>query len=175
MFNPTDLLTTLPAETLKASNAAFSQALQGFEKLTALNLDAARSSFATGATNAKALIAAKDPQAAADLFAGFVKPGNDAVAAYAKEVYEIAAETSASLFALGKSQVSKGSEQALAAVESLAKNAPAGSEGAVKFLRDGVQGATVAAEQAFNATEQMIQLGEKSLRAGVAPKAKKAA
>ena len=159
---PEDFL-KLHADAVSASQAMVTKTLESFEKLTELNLKAAGATLAQSSEQLKALLAAKDPQAAAKLISGFAKPSSDAFSAYATDLYQLSSKTGADLSAMAEKQIADGNRKLLESIEILAKNAPPGSEGAVKVLRNTVGAATSAYDQVFKATKQLAEQAEANL------------
>ena len=75
-----------------------------------------------------------------------------------KDVYDIAQQTHSQVAELIEKQVASSQQQLLAAVDALAKNTPAGSEGAVKLLRQSVVEANTAFEKVQAASRQVLDL-----------------
>ena len=166
---PEDLM-KLQAEAFSASQSAVTRTLEGFEKLAHLNLKAAGESLAQHQDQLKALVAARDPQSAAQVLAEMAKPSTEALSAWAREFYQLSSQTAAELVGLAEKQIADGQKQLTTAVDLLAKSAPAGSEGAVQMLRTSVSAATAACEQAIKAGRQVAD----QVQAAVAPAAKPA-
>jgi len=93
-------------------------------------------------------------------------------------VYEIANDTGTEITKLFEKQFAEGNKQLNATIEALAKNAPAGSEGVVTFVKSAVTAANTAYDQVNKATKQAVEMAEANL-ASVAktarPASKKAA
>ena len=161
MKTPEELM-KLQSEALTASSAVMGKTLESFQKLAELNLKAATESFSQSTEQLKTLMAAKDPQQAAKLLAEMAKP-SPALSAYAKDFYELSSKAGAELAAMAEKQIADGNKQLLGAVELLAKNAPAGSEGAVQVLRTTLTAASAAYDQVFKATKQLSEQAEAGL------------
>ena len=138
MFPSIDELMKAQAEAFKTTNSVATTAFDGARKLLELNVQAARAGMEESSAQLKALLAARDVSALntllADLFSQFSRPEGNKAAAYVKDVYDIAQQTHSQVAELIEKQVASSQQQLLAAVDALAKNAPAGSEGAVKLL-----------------------------------------
>ena len=134
MFPSIDELMKAQAEAFKTTNSVATTAFDGARKLLELNVQAARAGMEESSAQLKALLAARDVSALntllADLFSQFSKPEGNKAAAYVKDVYDIAQQTHSQVAELIEKQVASSQQQLLAAVDALAKNAPAGSEGA---------------------------------------------
>lgn len=165
----------------KAAYEAFQtvalKSLESFEKLAELNLQATKASLEETAGQAKALLAAKDAKELADIAMASAQPNTDKLTAYAKHVYDIANDAGTEFAKLWEKQFADGNKQFTAAIDSLAKNAPAGSEGVVTFVKQAVTAANSAFDQVNKATKQAVELAEANIAAAAkaAPRAKKAA
>jgi len=162
MFPSIDELMKAQAEAFKTTNSVATTAFDGARKLLELNVQAARAGMEESSAQLKALLAARDVSALntllADLFSQFSKPEGNKAAAYVKDVYDIAQQTHSQVAELIEKQVASSQQQLLAAVDALAKNAPAGSEGAVKLLRQSVVEANTAFEKVQAASCQVLDL-----------------
>jgi phasin family protein len=166
---------------LESFQSVAAKSFEGFEKLAELNLAATKSTFEESAEQFKALLEVKDVKALADLAAGSAQPAADKLTAYAKHVYEITSETGSEITKLIEKQLADSNKQLYAAIDALGKNAPAGSEGVVTFMKSAVSAANTAYDQVNKATKQVVELAEANLSAAAktataaAPRAKKAA
>lgn len=164
MFPSIEDLMKAQAEAFKASNTVATTAFDGAKKLLELNVQAAKAGMEESNAQLKALVAAKDVKALndllTDLFSQYSKPDTSKAFAYVKSVYDISSATGSEVTALIDKQVSASQKQLLEAVETLAKNAPAGSESAVSALRQSVVAANSAYEQVNVATRQVLDLIE---------------
>ncbi|RKW40835.1 MAG: phasin family protein [Lautropia sp.] len=162
MFPSIDELMKAQAEAFKTTNSVATTAFDGARKLLELNVQAARAGMEESSAQLKALLAARDVSALntllADLFSQFSRPEGNKAAAYVKDVYDIAQQTHSQVAELIEKQVASSQQQLLAAVDALAKNAPAGSEGAVKLLRQSVVEANTAFEKVQAASRQVLDL-----------------
>ncbi|MDO4683030.1 MAG: phasin family protein [Lautropia sp.] len=162
MFPSIDDLLKAQSEAFKTSNTVATAAFDGAKKLLELNVQAARAGMEESSAQLKALMAAKDVNTLntmlADLFAQYGKPDGSKAASYVKNVYEITQETSAQVSALIEQQVSSTQRQLLASVDTLVKNAPAGSESAVNLLKQSVVNANAAYEQLQAASKQVLEM-----------------
>lgn len=175
MIKTPDELMKLNASAVKASADAAAKALEGIEKLAELNLGATKASIEEASARVKALLGAKDAKALADLLSAYAQPAPEAAAAYAKNVYEISSKTGADLGAMFEKQIAETNAQLFGAVDALAKSAPAGTEGAVSFLKQSLTAASSTYEQMNKATKQLFELMESNFATAVKAPAKKAA
>lgn len=182
MFTTPDQLVAMHKAALESFQAVAAKSLEGFEKLTELNMAAAKSTFEESTEQMKALLEVKDVKSLADFAAGSAQPTADKMTAYAKHVYEITSDTGSEIAKLVEKQLADGNRQLHAAIDALGKNAPTGSEGLVTFMKSAVSAANTAYDQVNKATKQVVELAEANMVAagktaanGAARAAKKAA
>jgi len=177
MVNSPEQLLELNKAALDTFQAVALKSVEGFEKLAELNIQAFKASVTESSDQFKSLLNAKDPKALAELASNGTQPAAEKAAAYAKHVYEIANETGTEIAKVFEKQFAEGNKQISAAIEAVAKNAPAGTEGIVTFVKSAVSSANSAFDQVNRAAKQAVELAESNLaaatRKGVA--AKKAA
>ena len=116
----------------------FNTALEGYEKLVALNLQAAKASILENEAVASEALArsAKDPQSFFELQSQQSQATTKAQA-YWHHVNEIATETRSQLLASSEKLVSEYVRETQMVIDSLAKNPPAGSEAMTAFWSKG--------------------------------------
>ncbi len=167
MFPSIQDLMKAQADAFKASNTVASTAFDGAKRLLELNVQAARAGMEESNAQLKALMAAKDVKTLnemlTDLFTQFSKPDSSKAVAYVKQVYDISTATGSEVSYLIEKQVSASQKQLLEAVDTLAKSAPAGSEGAVNALRQSVITANAAYEQVNVASRQVLDMIEANI------------
>ena len=178
-------MSTSPDQFLQVHKAAFEtfqtvalKSVESFEKLAELNIQATKASISESAEQFKALSTAKDPKAFADILSASTQPTADKVTAYAKHVYDIANETGTELAKLLEKQFAEGNKQLNTAIDSLAKNAPAGSEGVITFVKSAVTAANTAFDQVNKASRQAVEMAEANFAAAskaAAPRVRKVA
>ncbi len=177
MVNSPEQFVQMNKATFETYQAIALKSVESFEKLAELNIQAAKASITESTDQMRALLSAKDPKALADLSIAAAQPSADKVTAYAKHVYDIANEVGTEFAKLFEKQFAEGNKQINAAIDSLAKNAPAGSEGVVTFVKQAVSASNSAFDQVTKATKQAVELAEANFAAAAkAPaRAKKAA
>ena len=158
MKTPEDLM-KMQSEMANAASAAAMKTLEGFRKLTDVNLQAARASLEQSAEQINALLAAKDVNTLTSLVTSFSQPSADKFANYARAVYAVTSETNADLAKMVQDQIGKVNAQLAASIEQLARNAPGGAEGGMAFIRQALSTANASYDQ-FNAQmKQMVEMG----------------
>jgi len=163
---------TTPEQYLAAHKAAIEtlhavamKSVEGFERMMELQLEATKTTMTEGNEHAKALLSAKDAKALTDLASQGVQPATDKATAYAKHLYDIARETSAEIAKLYETQMTEANKQLFASIESMAKNAPAGSEGVVSFVKSAMAASNSAWDQVSKTTRQVVEMAEANVAA----------
>ena len=141
------------------------QAFAGVEKLVELNLTAARASLNESADHAKALLSAKDLQEVLNLQAAAFQPLAEKAAAYNRHVYDIASNTNAVFGKAFESKANEAQHNVAGYFEAALKNAPAGSESAVAFLKQALNASNTAAESVQKVVKQATDLAESNFHA----------
>ena len=179
-------MVTTPEQFLQIQKAALEvfqtatiTSIQGFERLAALNVQAAKASIDESTDALKSMTEVKDAKQLAEMATGSVQPATDKVTAYYKHVYEIANETGAELAKLFEKQFAESNKQLYATIDTLAKNAPAGTEGVVTLVKQAVSAANSSFDQVSKATKQAVEVAEANMAAAakttVAGRSRKAA
>ncbi|MEN9772957.1 MAG: hypothetical protein RL322_27 [Pseudomonadota bacterium] len=175
MINTPDQLMQIHRDALHMMQAAAIASINGLEKLASLQMQATRSSLEEQSEMAKSLLAAKDVKSLSELTTTAMQPTADKYASYAKHCYEIMNETNAELSRLVEKQMAEGNKQLFAALDTMARNAPAGSEGVVTLVKSAVSAANTAFDQVSRATKQVVEMAEANMAAAAKTNAKPAA
>jgi len=144
------------------------KAFEGVEKLVELNLQVARTAIGEAAENAKAAMSAKDAQEFLALQAGLLQPAAEKAAAYSRHLYDIAAATGADIGKVAEAQAAEAQAKFMSVVDTAVKNAPAGSENAVAFVKSAVAAANNAFEGVQKAVKQATDVAEANFQAASA-------
>jgi len=145
-----------------------SLSLEKAERLTKLNLQAAKTALEQGVNGANAVAGAKDVQEFLALRAKLAEAGVQSALGYSRGVYEIASEAQADFSALAEEAWASYTKGVAAWVEKATKNAPAGSDVAVTALKSTVAATTAAFDQFSKATKQVVNFADASVRAATA-------
>ena len=140
-------------------------ALQSAERIVDLQLKAAREAFAESLENAKALASIKDPQQLAALKDNLAQPPLEKATAYAKSFYDLAAATQAEFGRLFEAQVAEFNRQVVAALDRMAKDAPAGSELGVAAVKSAIAAANSAYDNLSKVAKQMTEATQSNMEA----------
>jgi phasin family protein len=164
-MNTPEQLTGMHKASIDMMHTATAVSMAGFEKLATLNMQAARASFEESAEMWKSLLQVKDAKSFSEITATSLQPTSEKLSAYAKHCYEIASETGGELARLMEKQMADGNRQLFAALDSMARNAPAGSEGVVTLVKSAVSAANTAFDQVSRATKHAVEVAEANLSA----------
>jgi len=135
----------------------------GFEKFAELNLAAAKALMSESFEYATSLLAAKDVQQVIALQTSLVAPMAEKAAAYGRHVYGIVIESSAEFTKVLEGKAAEGQKAFGQAMESMTKNAPAGTESAVAVLKSALASSQSAIESAQSAARQALALAESNV------------
>jgi phasin family protein len=155
MDQGTEEMMKMSAAMAQTGTAAAQTALDGMRRLAEVNLQAARSSLEQSAEQIHALLSAKDINTLAQLVTAMAQPSPEKFTAYALAVAAVAQDTQSDLARLVCEQIERTNQQLAATMESIVRGAPAGSDGAVGFIRQAMQTATASYEQ-FNQNMQRL-------------------
>lgn len=136
------------------------KAFEGVEKLVELNVQATKAAMSESANNAQAMLSAKDAQELLSLQASLMQPLAEKTLAYSRHLYDIASGTGAEFTKAAEEQTSDAQKKFMAAVDSAAKNAPAGSENAVTMMKSAVTAANNAMDSVQKAVKQATEMAE---------------
>ncbi|SDV49751.1 phasin family protein [Chitinasiproducens palmae] len=164
VFNPEQLAAAQRAQ-LDTLFGLTSKAFEGVEKMMELNIEALRASLSDSREAAGKAAGVKDAQELLALQASIVQPLAEKTLNYSRSLYEILSSTNADLARLSEEQVQQYTQRVQAAVENLARNAPAGSETAVAAVKAAVTTANTTYETIQKASKQAIQLAESNFNA----------
>jgi len=169
VMNTPDQFVQFQKSALDMFQAVALKSFEGVEKFADLNIQAAKASVAEAGDQFKAMLAVKDAKAFADLAAVGPQPAIEKFAAYASHVYEIGNETGTEIAKLFEKQFADSNRQLTAAIDAMAKTAPAGSEGMVTFVKSAVSAANTAYDQVNKAAKQVVDLAEANIAAAAKP------
>jgi phasin family protein len=142
-------------------NKAFSQV----ERLSALNLNTARSVLEDGVAAVKTVLAAKNPQDLLALQSSLAQPMLDKAVAYGRGVYEIAREGQQEFAKLFETQVAELNKTFTDALDKAAKSAPAGSEPVFAAAKSALGAANTVYDNLNKATKQATEAAEANVAA----------
>lgn len=144
-----------------AANALFS----GAERLAVLNLETARTLLEEGMGASRSLADLKDPVALFQLPTDAGQPLLQKSLAYGRSVYEIQLQMIEELAAVGDAQRADLNKAVYGALDSLGKNAPAGSEVAVSAIKSAFAASNSAYDGMVKAMRQAADVTEANVAA----------
>ena len=138
----------------------------GAEQFGQLQLKALRTISEECFENAGKLYAVRDAQAFAELQVALFNPTVqlERVLEFNREAYSLISGVQADIAKLGEQQVEAGSKQAKELVETVVKNAPAGTEPAVAAIKSVMDNADSAYESAQKAAKQAVEMTENAAK-----------
>ena len=141
------------------------KAFEGMEKLVELNLQVAKATLAESAESTKAALSVKDAQELLALQASLLQPSAEKAAAYSRHLYDIATATTSEFTKAAEAQLADMQKNFMSAVDTAAKNAPAGSENAVTLVKSAISAANNAFESVQKAGKQAAEMAEANFNA----------
>jgi phasin family protein len=181
MYQTSEQLIALNKAQLEAAARFAGVALQGAERMLEVQMNAAKSAFADGIENAKALASVKGVQDLAALKDNVTQPSIEKATTYAKGMYDAALQTQSEFSRLMEEQVAEFNKQFLTFLDGAVKTAPAGSDVAVAALKSGIAAVNAAYDNVAKLTKQFTETAQSNFElaashaANEAKKAKKAA
>ena len=148
---------------LNSASSFVATVFAAVERVSTLNLATSRTAFDERVAFSKAVMAAKDPKALAALNLGVLTPSVEKGVAYGRSLSAIGTDTKEELTKLIEAEAAAAGKNFDAALESLFKNAPAGSEAAVKAVKTALANASTAYEGAAKAAKQVVAAAQASV------------
>jgi phasin family protein len=133
---------------------------ESIERMTALNLNTARTFFEDGTAAIRGALAAKNPKDLLALQTSLAQPTAEKAVAYYRGVFEILAQTLEEAMKPFEIQFSEVNKSFGVALENAAKSAPAGSEVAIAAVRSAIATANSAYDQVNKAARHVVELTE---------------
>lgn len=144
-------------------NSLTAKAFGEAEKVIALNVNAAKASFEDTAATSKQLIAAKDLQAFLAITAAQSQPSAEKALAYGRELASLTSGSHKEIAKAAEAHIADSARKLNGLINEVAKNAPAGSEGAVEMLKSALSTANAGYEQLSKSTQQAVETLEENL------------
>ena len=133
------------------------KAFETVEKVVELNMNVAKAALEESTSNARQLLAAKDPQEFIALSTGQVQPNAEKAASYGRDVMTIVSGLQAEVSKAAESQIGEHSRKFANLVDEVSKSAPAGSENVVAFMKTAIANANTGYEQLTKSTKQAVE------------------
>ena len=145
---------------------ALSHAIFGAaEKFADLNLAAAKALLEESGETAQSYLGVKDAKELVSMNAGFAQPALEKIASYNRNLYSIATAASAEISKIVETRIAESNRKVSEMVEFAAKNAPAGSEGAVSMFKNAFAASNTAYDTFSKAAKQAVSVAESNFAA----------
>lgn len=141
------------------------KAFEGMEKMVELNLAASKAVLADASANSQALMSVKDAQELMAMQASMLQPVAEKSAAYSRHLYDIATSTGTEFTKVAEAKAAEAQASVGALVDSVSKNATAGSDSAVSIMKGAVTAANSALESMQKAVKQATEMAEANFHA----------
>lgn len=142
-----------------------SQLFSGLEQLVKLNFSVYKSSLEEMAERAQQISQLNDAQQAMSFANTLSQPSAEKLVSYSKGIYEILSQTQKELTQLVEKQLAENQQIAVEIVEEIAKNAPAGTEGAISLAKSSFLAASNATDTALKVARQASDLNQANVQA----------
>ncbi|SDI34492.1 phasin family protein [Paraburkholderia steynii] len=162
MLNQDQIATTRQAN-LDLFFGLSSKAVEGVEKLAALNIQAIRATVSDTFDLAQKSLSVKEPQDWLALQNGAAATIAEKVQSYSRQVFDIASATQAEFARVGQAQGEAYRRQMQTVVEDATKNAPSGSEAAMAALNSAIAAANTLYETLQGAGQQAVEVTRSNL------------
>jgi phasin family protein len=126
-------------------------------------MNVAKASLEESAANVQQLLSAKDPQEFFALSAAQAQPTAEKAFAYSRHLASIASSTQAEFAKAAEVQIAETTRKVTALVDEVSKNAPAGSENAIAFVKSAIGNANAGYEQVAKTTKQAVEALEANM------------
>lgn len=143
------------------------KAFEGVSKIVDLNINVAKTSLEESAAATKQLLSAKDPQEFFSLSAAQAQPSAEKALAYGRQLASITSSTQADLTKAAEAQIAETNRKVIALVDQVSKNAPAGSENVIAFVKSTIGNANAGYEQLTKTTKQAVEAMEVNVASAV--------
>lgn len=145
---------------------ALSHALFGAtEKLTDLNIAAAKALLEESSETAQSYLGVKDPKELVSMNASFAQPTLEKLVSYNRNLYSIASAAGAEISKIVEVRIADTNRKVAEMVDFAAKNAPAGSESAVSLIKNAFAASNSAFDSFSRAAKQAVSVAESNIAA----------
>lgn len=136
-----------------------------FEKLSALNFNATKSAFEDAVNHAKALMNVKDVQELVTINVAAAQPTLEKAIAYSRNVYEVTSASQAAITRVVEGQAGEFNRNVVGFLDTVVKNAPAGSDVAVAAVKSALAAANSAYDNLTKVAKQATEIAEANFAA----------
>ncbi len=138
--------------------------IDSMHKMIGLNLNAAKASLDTSLAGTQRLLAARDPQEFFSLSAHQSQPQAEIVLTYGRHLASIASGAQVELTRAAEDQVNQSSRQMVNLIDEFGKLAPAGSEGALSFMKSALDNVSASVGQIARNSKIAVETMEHNLK-----------
>ncbi len=172
MFTYSDQLSSATKhqlETQLSLIAALSgKAFESLERMTELNVAAAKAAMEESGTYFQQLLAAKDAQELLALSANQAQPAVEKAMAFGRQFASIASGAQAEFVKTAEEQISETNRKAVGLVEEIGKSAPPGSENLIAIMKSAIGNANAGYEQFSKTVKQTTEAFEANMNLATA-------
>jgi phasin family protein len=165
MFQAPEQLMAMNKANLEAAVRFAGVALEGAERMLELQLKTAKSAFADGVQQAKALSDIKDVQEFSQMKNTLAQPSLEKANSYVKSMYDVAAATQSEITKLVEEQVAEFNKQVVTSLDKVVKSAPAGSDVAVAAVKSAITAVNAAYDNLSKSAKQFTEMTQANVEA----------
>lgn len=136
--------------------------LATYERLATLNFSVTRRMLEDGISYAKAILNARTPQELAQISVGASSPMLEQMIAYSRSLYQLASESQTEFARVFGGQTDRLNQNFAGLLESIGRNAAAGSQAAVAATKTALDAANTAQQELVKATKEVTEAAERS-------------
>ena len=159
MMTPEQMIAAQKSQ-LEAMFALTGKAVDGLEKMLELNMQTMKTALRESSDAAMAALSVKDMQEFAAMQPNLAQPMAEKMLSYSHHLYEIASGTQAEFAKAIEANATDVQKKMQAMVETVVKNAPAGTETAVAMMKSAMSAANNAYDSVQKASKQAAEVVE---------------
>ncbi|MBR4737328.1 MAG: phasin family protein [Rhodocyclaceae bacterium] len=164
LVNKIDELTANSKASVEVALKAITSSFGNLERLTALNINTARTLLDDNVGAARAMLSAKDVRELVGLQASLAQPMVEKLAAYNRSVYEIVSQNQSEFVRMVESQIADLNKKFTSALDSAAKSTPV-SDVAVAAVKSALAAANSVYDNANKVAKQVAEIAEANMTA----------
>ena len=164
LVNKIDELTANSKASVEVALKAITSSFGNLERLTALNINTARTLLDDNVGAARAMLSAKDVRELVGLQASLAPPMVEKLAAYNRSVYEIVSQNQSEFVRMVESQIADLNKKFTSALDSAAKSTPV-SDVAVAAVKSALAAANSVYDNANKVAKQVAEIAEANMTA----------
>lgn len=139
------------------------KSIDSMEKLVGLNIQTIKTALHDSAEHTMALMSVKDMQELVNLQSNWMQPMAEKVLSYTRQVYEIASGAQADLAKAAEAHFADSHKKLMDLAETVAKNAPVGTETAVAMMKSALN----AANNAYDSVQKVTRQAAEAVQANI--------